>query len=80
VKRGYFRSELRFAIDLARRVPVNEFFVIPARLDKCRMPALIGDETQYVDLFSDWERGIAKLIRAMRREANRRKQRLELAG
>jgi uncharacterized protein YjiS (DUF1127 family) len=33
-----------------------------------------------VDLFSDWERGIAKLIRAMRREANRRQQRLELAG
>jgi hypothetical protein len=80
VKRGYFRSELRFAIDLARRVRVNDVFVIPARLDKCRMPAVIGDETQYVDLFSDWERGIAKLIRAMRREANRRQQRLELAG
>jgi len=78
IKRGYFQSELRYAIDLARRVPVGEIFVIPAHLDKCRMPATIGDETHYVDLFSDWERGIAKVVRAMHREAHRRQQQLEL--
>jgi hypothetical protein len=80
VKHGYFQSELRYAIDVARRVPVDEVFVIPARLNKCRMPAVIGDETHYVDLFSDWERGIAKVVRTMRREANRRQQQLELAS
>lgn len=80
VKRGYFKSELRYAIELARRAPLDEVFVIPVRLDKCRMPSVIGDDTHYVDLFSDWERGIAKVIRAMHRNANRRQQRLQLAG
>ena len=79
-KRGYFQSELRYAIDLARRVPLEEVFIIPARLDRCPVPAVIGTETQYVDLFPDWNLGVAKMIRAIRSEANLRSQRLKLAG
>jgi hypothetical protein len=80
MKRGYFQSELRFAIDVARLVPADEVFVIPVRLDKCPMPAVIGDKTHYVDLFSDWDKGIEIVTRTMLRRANRRQQRLELAS
>jgi len=81
MKRGYFQSELRYALDLARRVPIDEVFLIPVRLDGCRVPAIIGAETQYVDLFPDWKAGVAKMVRAMRREATlRQQQRLELAS
>jgi len=38
-KRGYFHSELRYALDCASRLPFGEIYFIPVRLDNCRVPA-----------------------------------------
>ena len=35
LKRGHFQSELRYALDLASRVPLDDIFLVPARLDDC---------------------------------------------
>jgi hypothetical protein len=67
-KAGGFQSEVRFALDCARRVPLDEIFVVPLRLDGCRVPRSIQREFQYIDLFPDWERGILRLVAMMRRE------------
>ncbi len=66
---GGFQAEIRYALDCARRIPLDEIFVVPVRLDACRVPRSIQRELQYVDLFPDWDRGIDRLIRAMRRRA-----------
>lgn len=66
IKRSQFQSELRYALDCARRVPLDEPFVIPVRLDDCRVPNQVANVIQYVDLFPDWERGMADLAAAMR--------------
>jgi hypothetical protein len=71
-KKGGFQSEIRYALDCARRVPLDEIFVVPVRLDACRVPRLIQRELQYVDLFPDWPQGIGRLVAAMRREVERR--------
>jgi hypothetical protein len=57
-KRGQFQSELRHAIDCAQKRPLDDVFLLPARLERCEVPAKIADEWQYVDLFPDWERGV----------------------
>ena len=62
-KRGGFQAEVRFALDCAKRVPLDDVFVIPVRLDDCRVPARIQKETQYVDLFPDWDRGLESVFR-----------------
>ena len=71
-KRGQFQSELRWAMDCARRVPLEETFLIPIRLEPCGVPRRISDQVQYVDLFPDWDRGIRRLVRAVKRTLRQR--------
>ena len=64
---GGFQAEIRYALDCARRIPLDEIFVVPVRLDACRVPRSIQRELQYVDLFPEWERGVTRLVETMRR-------------
>lgn len=71
-KRGGFQAEVRYALDCANRVPLDDVFLIPIRLDACRVPTRITRETQYIDLFPDREAGLERMMRAM--ERNRRRK------
>lgn len=73
VKRGQFQTELRHALDCARRLPLESVFLVPVRLERCEVPRSISDRVQYVDLFPDWERGVKRVVRAARRAARYRK-------
>jgi len=65
-KRGWFQSELRYALDCARRMPLAETFLIPVRLEECSVPARLSREIQYVDLFPDWAKGFRRILAALR--------------
>jgi hypothetical protein len=66
-RRGYFHSELRYALDCAARLPLDEVFLIPVRLDECEVPPSIRRSIQYVDLFPDWDKGVTRIVAAVRR-------------
>lgn len=66
-KRGGFQAEIRYALDCARRLPLDETFVIPVRLDCCRVPRAVQSELQYIDIFPDAARGMRRLTAALRR-------------
>ena len=70
-KKGGFQAEIRYALDCTQRIPLDEIFLIPARLDGCPVPMRIQRETQYIDLFPDWDRGFRRMVTAMRRQWNR---------
>jgi len=80
VKRGHFQCELRYALDLATHMPLEDIFLVPARLDDCEVPRHIARSTQYVDLFPDWDAGIDRLVKMMRRQTIERNKRLKLAS
>jgi len=71
-KRGQFQSELRWAMDCARRVPLEQTFLVPVRLEACSVPRRISDQVHYVDLFPDWDRGMTRLVRAVKRTLRER--------
>ena len=71
-KKGGFQAEIRYALDCARRVPLDDIFLIPVRRDGCRMPATIRREIQYIDLFPDWERGLRRIVTILHRQLKRR--------
>jgi hypothetical protein len=71
-KRGQFQSELRYALDCARSMPLDETFLMPVRLEPCIVPSRLADQVQYVDLFPDWDRGIKRLSRSIRRAIRER--------
>jgi hypothetical protein len=45
-KRGGFQVEIRHALDCGSRLPLDEVYLIPVRLDDCRVPARIQREVQ----------------------------------
>jgi hypothetical protein len=73
VKRGHFQSELTYALDVATRVPAEQAYFLPVRLDECEMPDQIVKWVHYVDLYPDWELGIDILIRALHAHERRKK-------
>jgi TIR domain len=80
-KRGSFHSELRYALFCAAKVPLDEIFLIPIRLDDCLLPDHISKQTQYLDLFPDWGAGVKRLIAVIKaQKEGRKRKRLPLAG
>jgi hypothetical protein len=71
-KKGGFQAEIRYALDCARQLPLDEMFLVPVRFGACRLPGAIEREYQYVDLLPDWSRGIRRLLLTMRKELKRR--------
>jgi hypothetical protein len=72
-KKGGFQSEIRYALDCARQVPLDEIYIVPVRLDECPVPRTIQHELQYIDLFPDWDSGMERLLTMLRREVERRR-------
>jgi hypothetical protein len=62
IKRSQFQAELRYALDCARRMPLDRAFLVPVRFDDCRVPTRIAREFQYVNLFPDWDAGLARIL------------------
>jgi hypothetical protein len=71
-KRGQFQCELRHALECAGKRPLDEVFFLPVRLERCVVPERISRQVQYVDLFPDWERGMKRLVRSIRKAARGR--------
>jgi hypothetical protein len=71
-KRGQFQAEMRYALDCARRAPLDQTYFIPVRLDDCPVPPAISREIQYVDLFPDWDEGVGRLVEALKGAARAR--------
>jgi len=67
-KKGGFQAEIRYALDCASRIPLDEIFLIPVRLDRCPIPAQISRVVQYVDLFPDFQAGFRRILRVMKRQ------------
>ena len=78
-KKGQFQAELRYALDCAARMPLDQIYLIPVRLEECPVPPSISREIQYVDLFPDWDVGLRQVIAAVK-GPNEAKIRLPLAG
>ena len=70
-KRGGFQAEMRHALDFANKIPLDDVFLIPVRLDNCIVPDRIQRETQYVDLFPDWNAGFERILRIIKRQTLR---------
>jgi hypothetical protein len=64
-RRGFRHEELREAVDVMREFPDGQIFLIPARLDDCKMPVYEIDELTYADLFPSWKEGVARLRRSL---------------
>jgi hypothetical protein len=61
-KRGGFQAEIRYGLECGKRMPLDDVFMIPVRLDDCCVPVRIQRETQYVDMFPYWSAGFGRIL------------------
>ncbi len=73
-KRGVFHSELRYALECAARMPLDDIFVIPVRLDPCPVPQPVQQQLHYVDLFPQWRTGVKAIVAAMQEQMTEREK------
>lgn len=64
-KRGYVQEEIRRALDVLRKIPEREIFLIPARIDLCQPSHRVLEGIQWVDMFPDWDAGTKKVLLAL---------------
>jgi CheY-like chemotaxis protein len=63
-RRGYFQKEMRLALDVLKTIPDGHIYLLPVRLDNCRIPDPLGP-IHYVDLFPNYEVGLRKVVSAL---------------
>lgn len=63
-KRGFFLKELRLALDVLDTIPFGHIYILPVRIDDCKIPPRLSD-IHWVDLFPVWERSLTKLFKAI---------------
>jgi hypothetical protein len=71
-KRGQFPYEVRYALRGADRMPLDDVFMLPVRIEECDVPCRIARQMQYANLFPDWDAGVAQLIESIRVEWEKR--------
>jgi hypothetical protein len=79
-KRGTFHAELRYAIDCASEIPIDEIFLIPTRLEPCDVPPRIAEQIHYVDLCPNWEKRVKRIVAAVHKQMRLRRKRRLLAA
>jgi len=62
-RRGYVQKELKE--DILDKISYSKVFVIPVRLDDCKVTHRKINVLHIVDLFPDWKQGFEKILRAM---------------
>jgi hypothetical protein len=67
-RQGYFNSEMNEALEILQEFPQDQTFIVPARLENCRIPHDKLSELQYVDLFPNWQVGFNKVRAVIERE------------
>ena len=69
--RGYVQKKLKEALDILSEISYSKIFVIPVRLDTCKVSDRKVNELHIVDLFPDWNHGFKKVLKAMGIEKSR---------
>ena len=64
-KKGYVQRELREALDILEGLSYKDIFVIPLRVEDCKVTNKKVNQYNIVDLFPDWKGGIKKVLDSM---------------
>lgn len=67
-KNGFVQQEIAEALDMLKQFPPDRIFLIPARLDECRPQHPELEEIQWVDLFPEWDSGLALIVQAIQNQ------------
>lgn len=62
LRRGYFHTELRSALNVLNEMPPHSIFIIPVRIDNCNPAYEELKDIHWVDIFPSYENGFSKIL------------------
>lgn len=65
-QRGFFQVQLKNAIAIQEEFPESDIFIVPIRLNDCKLENHIISELQYVDVFPNWTTGLMKILKVLK--------------
>jgi hypothetical protein len=65
-RRGFVNKEMVEALEILDTHPESAIYLIPARLNECQPSHEKLRYLNWVDMFPDWEAGLAKIVRAIK--------------
>ena len=65
-RRGFVNKEIVEALEILDTFPEADVYLIPARLDECQPSHTKLRSLNWVDMFPDWQAGIAKILNAIK--------------
>ncbi|MDM8552832.1 TIR domain-containing protein [Desulfobacterales bacterium HSG2] len=65
---GYHKKELKIALKVLDGLPISELFIIPVRIDDCRINEPLLSDLHPADLFPSYEDGFDRILRAITSE------------
>lgn len=70
-KEGFVQAEIRIALECYEEKPEGTLFILPVRLDPCRVPTLL-QRLQWIDLFPSTRQATDRLLDALAERARQR--------
>jgi hypothetical protein len=64
-RRGYVQKELKQALDILEEISPSGVFVIPVRLDDCKVSSKRINSRHIEDLSKNWDQGIKRILKSM---------------
>jgi hypothetical protein len=64
-KKGFVHREMSEALEILKEFPDDQIFLIPIRLDDCKIPYEALADIQYVDFFPNWKTGLDLVLSAI---------------
>jgi hypothetical protein len=67
-KRGYVQKELKIALEMLDMLPHGEIFLLPVRIEECRVEHPSLSSLHYIDMFGrKWKRGARYILKSIHR-------------
>lgn len=68
--RGYRHNEIKIALEVVKELPQEQVYIIPVRLEECKIRYKEFEDIHIVDLFPDWNEKIRKVIHTIKKYKN----------
>lgn len=69
-KIGYFQSEMRIAVEKAKQMPEGEIFILPIRLEDCKIPYILN-KYHCEDYYKNTKRSYSKILKSLEEKAKK---------
>jgi hypothetical protein len=64
-KRGFVQKEIKQALEILEECGEGKVYLLPVRIEECKLPYEVLRELHYIDMFPNWYHGLDKILKVV---------------